>query len=97
MAKWTPKDQRQYNHIKDSSLEHGRSEAEAEEIAARTVNKRRRSEGRTPSRVTQGTGNPNKPLEERSVRELRNLAKERNIPGRSKMIKAELVKSLQSN
>ena len=97
MAKWTPKDQRQYKHIKDNSLEHGRSETEAEEIAARTVNKQRRSEGRTPNRTTQGTGNPNQPLEERSVRELRNLAKERNIPGRSKMKKAELVKSLRGN
>ena len=30
---------RQYEHIKDSELEQGRSESLAEEIAARTVNK----------------------------------------------------------
>ncbi len=35
---------RQYEHIKDSQLDQGRSESKAEEIAARTVNKEK---GRT--------------------------------------------------
>lgn len=37
---WSPKRDRQYEHIKDSELDAGRSEDRAEEIAARTVNKR---------------------------------------------------------
>ena len=38
---WSNKRERQYDHIKDSVIERGRSEDEAEEIAARTVNKER--------------------------------------------------------
>jgi len=92
---WSAKDERQYEHIKDSSIDRGASEDKAQEIAARTVNKRRREEGRTPNRRTMGTGNPNSRLEERSRDELYNLAKERNISGRSLMIKSELVQALR--
>ena len=70
MPSWTPKDERQYEHIKDSTRERGVSEDKAEEIAARTVNKRRREEGRTPNRRTQGTGNPNRGLESRAFLEI---------------------------
>ncbi len=38
---WSDKRERQYEHIKDSLEEQGRSEDTAEEIAARTVNKAR--------------------------------------------------------
>jgi hypothetical protein len=55
---WSNKDERKYEHIKESSLESGKSEDRAEEIAARTVNRDRREEGRTPNTTTQGTGNP---------------------------------------
>lgn len=41
---------RQYEHVKDSELEQGRSEQRAEEIAARTVNKERASKGETRER-----------------------------------------------
>ena len=44
---WSPKDERQYEHVKDSEREHGRTPKRAKEIAARTVNKQRRKEGRT--------------------------------------------------
>lgn len=44
---WSKKDERQYEHVKDSEKDRGRSEDRAQEIAARTVNKQRRSEGRT--------------------------------------------------
>jgi hypothetical protein len=44
---WTTKDERQYEHVKESELDQGRSTDKAEEIAARTVNKQRRKEGRT--------------------------------------------------
>jgi plasmid stabilization system protein ParE len=92
---WSDKDERKYEHIKDSAEERGQSEKRAEEIAARTVNKGRRQEGRTPNKTTQGTGNPNRSLENRTVGELRNLAKEKKITGRSSMKKAELVKALR--
>ncbi|MGE0328948.1 MAG: Rho termination factor N-terminal domain-containing protein [Polyangiaceae bacterium] len=92
---WTNKDERQYQHIKDSAEERGKSSAKAKEIAARTVNKQRRSEGRTPNRTTQGTGNPNKSLESRSKRELYNRAKQLEIEGRSRMTKAQLVRAIR--
>jgi plasmid stabilization system protein ParE len=92
---WSNKDERQYDHIKDSAKERGASTERAKEIAARTVNKQRREEGRTPNRSTQGTGNPNQSYEDRSVKELRNLAADRNIEGRSKMNKQELIAALR--
>jgi plasmid stabilization system protein ParE len=92
---WSNKDERKYEHIKESAEERGQSEKKAEEIAARTVNKGRRQEGRTPNKTTQGTGNPNRSLENRTVDELRNIAKEKNITGRSSMKKDELVKALR--
>lgn len=97
MAKWTEKDARQFDHIKDSELDTGKSEEKAEEIAARTVNKTRRKQGRTPNKTTQGTGNPNTKLEERTVSELRNRAAELDIKGRSKMNKSELVGAIRRN
>ncbi len=92
---WSRKDERQYEHIKDSAREEGKSTDRAEEIAARTVNKQRRSEGRTPNRTTQGTGNPNRSYEDRSVEELRNLAGDLEIRGRSKMKKSELIDAIR--
>ncbi len=44
---WSNKDERQYEHIKESYEDRGRSEEKAEELAARTVNKQRKDEGRT--------------------------------------------------
>ena len=44
---WSDKRERQYEHIKDSYEERGRSEDKAEEIAARTVNKERSEAGET--------------------------------------------------
>jgi len=46
---WTAKDERQYEHIKDSERKEGRSMKRSKQIAAATVNKRRKSEGRTKS------------------------------------------------
>jgi plasmid stabilization system protein ParE len=92
---WSNKDERQYEHIKESTLERGVGEDKAEEIAARTVNKRRRVEGRTPNVRTQGTGNPNRSLDGRSRDEVYNRAKELKIPGRSRMSKAELVEAVR--
>ena len=46
---WRDKRERQYEHIKDSYKERGASTDEAEERAARTVNKERREKGETKS------------------------------------------------
>jgi len=93
---WTAKDERQYEHIKDSQMDDGSSEDEAQEIAARTVNKRRREEGRTPNVRTQGTGNPNLRLEQRPRDEIYNRARQLKIRGRSTMSKAELIDAVRS-
>ena len=55
---WSSKDERQYEHIKDSAKKKGRSAKRAKQIAAATVNKQRKSEGRTKaqrSRKSSGT------------------------------------------
>lgn len=93
---WTRKDERQYEHIKDSAKERGKPLKQAKEIAARTVNKQRRTEGRTPNRETQGTGNPNKSLDKRTKKELENRAAKLRIRGRSRMTKAELARAIRS-
>lgn len=95
MPEWTEKDERQYEHVKESVLDQGKPEETAKEIAARTVNKQRRTEHRTPNTTTQGTGNPNTSLEERTVNELRNRAKQLKIVGRSKMKKHELIDAIR--
>jgi plasmid stabilization system protein ParE len=92
---WSDRDERKYEHIKESSRDRGMSEDRAQEVAARTVNKDRREEGRTPNRRTQGTGNPNRSYDERTRDELYNIAKERNIEGRSRMSKDELIRALR--
>jgi plasmid stabilization system protein ParE len=94
---WSDKDERQYEHIKESAKKRGKSTERAKEIAARTVNKERREEGRTKSgrKSTSGTGNPNRSLEDRSKQELYNRAKQLGIEGRSKMSKQELVRAVR--
>jgi hypothetical protein len=93
---WSDKDERQYDHVKESKLDRGRSEDRAEEIAARTVNKQRREEGRTPNRTTQGTGNPGSALQDRSKDELYNRAKQLKVAGRGKMSKGELAEAIRN-
>jgi plasmid stabilization system protein ParE len=44
---WSDKRERQYEHIKDSYEQRGVGEDQAEERAARTVNKERRDAGET--------------------------------------------------
>ena len=96
IGKWTGKDERQYEHVRESLAEKGASPKKAKEIAARTVNKTRRKQGRTDNQRTMGTDHPNLPLQERSRDELYNLAKELGIQGRSKMPKADLVRAIRA-
>lgn len=95
MPEWSNKDERQYEKIKESSQKRGVSTDRAKEIAARTVNKQRREEGRTPKQTTSGTGNPSRSLEDRPRQELYNRAKQLGIKGRSKMNKQELVRAIR--
>ncbi len=95
MPSWSRKDERMYEDIKESEKERGVKTDRAKEIAARTVNKHRREEGRTPNKRTEGTGNPTHSLDSRSKEELENRAKELHIRGRSKMTKKELVKEIR--
>ena len=44
---WSDKRERQFEHIKESYEQRGRSKDKAEELAARTVNKERRETGET--------------------------------------------------
>ena len=96
---------RQYEHIKDSLLEEGKSEDTAEEIAARTVNKERArtGEAKTSSRSSRedissgrrgglrsGRGGPRG----RTKEQLYNEAKRLGIEGRSKMNKAQLQRAV---
>jgi hypothetical protein len=96
MPKWTAKDERQYEHVKQSELRRGRGDAKASEIAGRTVNSQRRSEGRTPNVRTMGTGNPNTGLESRTRDELYNRARELKVRGRSSMSRGELILAIRA-
>jgi hypothetical protein len=89
---FSAKDERQYRHIKESYRERGVSNDEAEERAARTVNKERREEGRTKeqrsgSRSSRSDGGPTR-------EELYAQARKLDIEGRSKMDKAELQRAV---
>lgn len=95
MPSWSKKDERQYEHIKEGYKKEGMDEDRAQEIAARTVNKERREEGRTPSKHTQGTGNPRTSLDARSWDELKNRARELGIEGAGGMSKEELVEAIR--
>ncbi|WP_432826800.1 plasmid stabilization protein [Dactylosporangium sp. CA-092794] len=86
---WSNKRERQYEHVKDSERERGRSPQRSEEIAARTVNKQRSRSGE--ARSTGGRGRSSG----QSKEQLYNEAKRRNIKGRSSMTKAELERALR--
>jgi hypothetical protein len=96
---------RQYEHVKKSEREQGRSEARAEEIAARTVNKERAraGEARTASRTStrdissgrRGGLRSGRPGPRGRTREqLYNEARQLGIEGRSKMSKAQLQRAV---
>lgn len=92
--KWSEKRERQYEHIKDSALDQGKSEERAKEIAARTVNKQRREDGETENAKTQGTGKPSSRLEDRTLDELQNRARQLGI-STSHVSKAKLIEAIR--
>ena len=96
---------RQYEHIKSSQKEQGRSEDRAEEIAARTVQKERarsgeaRQRSRTSTRdISSGrrgglrSGRPGP--RGRTRDQLYNEARQLGIEGRSRMSKAQLQRAV---
>lgn len=102
---WTDKQERQYEHIKDSAQDRGASAGRAKEIAARTVNKNRAQAGqtKTASRSSTHDVSPQHRGGKRSHSsgpkgqtrdQLYNEARRRNIKGRSKMTKNELSEAL---
>ena len=97
MPSWTAKDERQCEKIRDSNLDRGMKKERAKEVAARTVNKQRREDGKTPNKKTQGKGNPNETLEERTKDELYNIAQELDISGGSKMSKPQLIEAIRES
>jgi hypothetical protein len=98
---------RQYEHVKESERQQGRSERRAEEIAARTVNKERARTGqaKTSSRLSKtdmsssrrgglrsGTNRP----KGRTYEQLYNEARRMGIEGRSSMNKAQLQRAVDA-
>jgi hypothetical protein len=101
---WSRKRERQYEHIRDGLEERGRSEDEAEEIAARTVNKERARHGEAKESSRQsredisssrrGGLRSHKGPGGRTRDQLYEEARRKGIEGRSKMNKAQLEKAV---
>ena len=104
---WSNKRERQYEHIKESEKQQGRSTKRAKEIAARTVNKERARSGeareswRTSRRdISSGRRGGQRSGRSgprgRTKEQLYNEAKRMNIEGRSKMNKAQLQRAVDA-
>ena len=104
---WSPKRERQYEHIKEGLRERGTSEDKAEEIAARTVNKERARSGeaRESSRLSRsdissgrrgGLRSGTRRAKGRTRDQLYEEAKDLGIQGRSKMNKAQLQRAVEA-
>ena len=101
---WSAKRERQYVHIKESLLDQGKPQPLAEEIAARIVNKERAQHGESaeasPSSIKdmssgrRGGLRSHKGPGGRTLRQLRNEARQRGLQGRSTMNKAQLEAAL---
>jgi len=101
---WSKKRERQYDHVKAGLLDRGDSEDEAEEIAARTVNKARARTGESArsSRTSiedissgrRGGLRSHRGPGGRTRDQLYEEARRRGVKGRSKMSKAELERAV---
>jgi hypothetical protein len=104
---WSPKRERQYQHIKEGLEERGRDEDTAEEIAARTVNKERARAGEARQRSRTSTDDisssrrgglrSHRGAGGRTKAQLYEEARRRNVRGRSSMSKAELERAVGSS
>ena len=102
--RWSPRRERQYEHIKEGVKARGESEDKAEEIAARTVNKERARSGeaRTASRTSKkdissgrrGGLRSHKGPGGRTYRQLYAEAQRKGVEGRSKMTKQQLERAV---
>jgi len=105
---WSAKRERQYEHVKESEKNQGRSTKRAKEIAARTVNKERArtGEARESSRTSRRDmssgrrgglrGSGTRRERGRTKEQLYNEAKKMNIRGRSKMNKQQLQRAVDA-
>jgi hypothetical protein len=105
-AEWTDKQERKYEHIKESARERGASSKRAKEIAARTVQKERARKGqtKTSSRLSRtdisssrrgglrSHGGP----KGRTRDQLYNEAKNLGVKGRSSMNKDQLRQAVDA-
>jgi hypothetical protein len=101
---WSAKRERQYEHIKESLQDRGRSEDTAEEIAARTVNKERARSGEAKersrtsvddiSRGRRGGLRSHSGSQGRTRDQLYQEAKDLDIDGRSRMNKQQLLRAV---
>jgi hypothetical protein len=101
---WSAKRERQYEHIKEGLERSGRSNDQAEEIAARTVNKERARAGEAKEHSELSTSDISSGRRGglrshtgprgRTRDQLYEEAKDLNIRGRSKMSKAELQRAV---
>jgi hypothetical protein len=103
---WSPKRERQYEHVRDSLLERGANEDKAEEIAARTVNKERAraGEARESSRTSiedissgrRGGLRSHRGSGGRTDDQLYEEARNKGIRGRSSMTKQQLLRAVEA-
>jgi hypothetical protein len=104
---WSNKRERQYEHVKESEKQQGRSTKRAKEIAARTVNKERArtGEAQESSRTSRrdissgrrgGLRSGTRRERGRTKEQLYNEAKRMNIPNRSKMNKQQLQRAVDA-
>jgi hypothetical protein len=101
---WNAKRERQYEHVKEGLEEQGRPEDEAEEIAARTVNKERARSGEAEqgSRTStedissgrRGGIRSHRGRGGRTRDQLYQEAREKKVKGRSKMSKRQLERAV---
>ena len=102
---WSAKRERQYQHIKAGLRQRGTGEDEAQEIAARTVNKVRAQQGESQQASTvsvndlspsrRGGLRSHRGAQGRTRRQLYEDARAEGIAGRSKMSKAQLERALK--
>ncbi|HKB19421.1 MAG TPA: hypothetical protein VKC65_00315 [Gaiellaceae bacterium] len=101
---WSDKRERQYEHVKEGLEARGRPEDEAEEIAARTVNKERARSGEareaSPTSTEDISSGRRGGLRShrgpggRTRDQLYEEAREKKVKGRSKMTKQQLERAV---